>query len=123
MILFYPKNDIHGKRLENAVVTIIPKETIVVFHEPEKLLEYLRKLTTKHRVLIFQASSKAQLLEMSRHNELLDNLKKIFVLPDNSNTLIRAACTLYPSYITNVFSDFVDVLDVLIKIRSGISCQ
>ncbi|MCP4340136.1 MAG: hypothetical protein GY799_14905 [Desulfobulbaceae bacterium] len=121
MILFYPKNDTHGKRLENAVVTIIPKETIVVFHKPEKLLEYLRKLTSNHSVLLFQAASKEQLLEMRRNNELLDNLKKIFVLPDNSNTVIQAACTLYPSYITNVFSNFDDVQDVLRKIKSRVS--
>ncbi len=121
MILFYPKNDIHGKRLENAVVTIIPKETIVVFHEPEKLLEYLRKINSRHRVLLFQAASKEQLLEMRRNNELLDNLKKILVLPDNTKTVIQAACTLYPSYVTNVFSDFDDVQDVRIKIKSRIS--
>jgi Mg/Co/Ni transporter MgtE len=120
MILFYPKNDTHGQRLENAVVTIIPKETIVVFHEREKLLEYLRKLTSKHRVLLFQAVSKDQLLEMLRNNELLDNLKKILVLPDNSSTVIQAACTLYPSNITNVISNFDDVQDVLIKIKSRI---
>ncbi len=121
VILFYPHNDIHGSRLEKAVAPVVQQETIVVFHELVDLLEYLKQPNSKHRVLLFQAVSKDQLQQLGRNSALLDNLKKILVLPDASNTVIQIACTLYPSYITNVFSDYKDVRDVLTKLKSRFS--
>jgi len=117
VILFYPANDHHGRRLENAVGSIIPKETIAVVHEFESLLGLLAQPNNKHRVLLFLAASNDQLQHLSNNIDLLDNLKKILVLPENSKNVIKIACTLYPSYITNVFSDYKDVRDVLTKLK------
>jgi hypothetical protein len=118
VILFYPLNDYHGKRLEKAVVPIIQREKIIVVHKVESLLKLLTQPNNKHRVLLFLAASTDQLEHLSRNIALLDNLKKILVLPEDSKTIRHTACTLYPSYITNVFSDYKDIQDVLIKIKS-----
>ena len=117
MILFYPSNDHHGRRLGNEVAPIFQKEKIVVVHKIESLVKFLTQPNNTHKVLLFLAGSNDQLQQLSNNIDLLDNLKIILVLPDESKTIIHTACTLYPSYMTNVFSDYKDVRDVLIKIK------
>ncbi|MGB3211176.1 MAG: hypothetical protein WBB19_10765 [Desulforhopalus sp.] len=51
----------------------------------------------------------------------MDNLKKIFILPDRSSEIMLAACTIYPTYMTNVAGDFKDVQEVLAKLQSRLS--
>ena len=118
MILFYPHNDDDGIRLENTVAPIVEKETLVVIHEFEILLEYLKRPNSEHKVLLYLAASEEQLQQLCRNVALLDNLKKILVLFDNSSYIMKVACTISPTYMANISNDYKDILDVLTKIKS-----
>ena len=121
MIIFYPYNDHNGKRLENAIATIIRRQPVVVVHELGILLEYLKQPNSEHRVLLFQAGSKEQLQQLGRKSALPTNLKKILILPDQSSSVMQAACQLYPTYMTHVLGDYKDILDILVKLKSRFS--
>ncbi len=119
MILFYSNHNEYGSELQSAVALEAPEnETLEVFHTLKELLDFLRHPFLCHTVLLFYADSFEDLDILEKHRSLVETMKKIFVLPDNEESMVRKALALYPSYLTESASDMSDILSILEKLRN-----
>lgn len=70
-------------------------------------------------IAVFLAASKEELSELVSIRNLLADLRIILVLPDARDDTISKGHTLRPRFLTDVDSDFLDIVAVLGKMFSS----
>ncbi|MBE9582058.1 MAG: hypothetical protein IMF18_10615 [Proteobacteria bacterium] len=110
-----------GERLHRVIEVLVPKREIEIFRTIESLTRRLHRPGLGHNmtIAVFLAASKEELSELVSIRNLLADLRIILVLADAQGDTIAKGHTLRPRFLTDVDSDFLDIVAVLGKMLSS----
>lgn len=119
VLLFAEKDNTECERFQKAIQSIVGPRGLERCRSITGLVERFRApIHCLDAVILLVADSVlfAQLLEMA---DVLAEARLILMFSGEEDQLVGQALTLYPSFIGNVDRDWLDVVEILKKIKNG----
>jgi hypothetical protein len=107
-----------GKQLRKVIKQSLPDEKIEMYQMIISLSQRLRQPKYDLTAIVLHISSKADFLNVLSLRDLLDDLRIIFVLPEDEECLLKKVHELRPRFISYDDGDFSDVAEVLRRMTS-----
>lgn len=101
--------------LERIINDVVPGDDLLVCRSSKDLSQRLRSLGEKYEIAVLVAANTRELEEFVSLEDLLENLRVIFILPDRKKATISKGHKLRPRFLTYMDGDFMDVAAVLKK--------
>ena len=115
-LLFYAsRNDESENRLDAAIRSVSPEETIERFVTLEDFRERLRSIIEPNSIMVLAAVDREELLEMQAFRDMLTEIYIILVLPDREQDTIKLAHLLRPRFLSQTEDDFTDLSRIVAK--------
>jgi hypothetical protein len=115
-LLFYAgKNDKNENKLEAAIRSATPKETIEHFSSLDDLRNRLRSIVEPDSIIVLAAVDRKELLKMQEFRDMLTEIFVILVIPDRLKSTIRLAHLLRPRFLSQTKDDFTDLNKIVSK--------
>jgi len=105
-----------GKKLQNMIRELIPKDCFETFPTIGNLTLQLRKPMNRISIALFLATTRDELRELIKLGDLLDSIQVILVLPDRNTDTLSLGLQLKTSYISDMDGNLSDVASVLKQI-------
>ncbi len=121
LILFIHKNAMErGRCLHDAIAHHFTLSDIQFIHSFRQFETTLRALPAYQpsRIVIILIDSKDQLKRLLAMADLINGMRLVLVLPDESKTMRSMALKLYPRFFTTTNRNFDELCDVLKKMMS-----
>lgn len=113
-IIFYSSAPIEaGERLQKVIEMVISKERLELFRTLKNLELRLRQPAFNPRIAILLASSREELENILSIRGLLEDAKKILIVPDTNPATLTLGHALRPRFLSDCNSDFLDIAAVL----------
>jgi len=115
-IAYISKLNESGKRIRGLLIEQWPdKKSFEIFTSLNRFDSRLRRPTGMEDIGLLFLATVADLNDMLNKRDLLDHLRLVIILPDNSEDTLAKAHLLRPRYLSYWDSNFSDVLLVLGK--------
>jgi hypothetical protein len=119
-LLFYAsRNDESENRLDAAIRSVAPRETVERFVTLEDFRERLRSIVEPNSIMVLAAVDREELLKLQAFRDMLTEIYIILVLPDREDDTIKLAHLLRPRFLSQTKDDFSDLSRIVAQmIRS-----
>lgn len=115
-LLFYSsKNDKNEKRLDAAIRSATPGETIERFSSLADLRDRLRRIVEPDSIMVLAAVDREELLKMQAFRDMLTEIFVILVISDRQESTIKLAHHLRPRFLSQFDDDFMDLNQIVSK--------
>jgi hypothetical protein len=115
-LLFYSgRDDQNKKRLEAAVLKVIPESQIEFFKRLDDFRERLRTPVEPDSIAVLSASDRTELQRLQLLRGLLTEIYVVLVIPDRKKSTIELAHLLLPRFLSQNIDNFIDLSEVLNK--------
>lgn len=114
-LLFYSTDYKQAERLRTIIENKIDNVNMNICRNFDHLDHTLRTVYFFSAVVLM-VTNKEELLELLTIQKMLERMKIILILPDDSDYFIKTACKLYPRFLTESGQNLMEIADVLNKI-------
>lgn len=121
LIVYLPKMDEAGKRLQCLVGELISQDSIELFYTFHGLDVKLKNFSGNRDIALLLASTRQELDELLARRVLLSSLRVVLIIPDREKETISKGHLLRPRYLSFRDGDFSDVAQVLQKLLNTAS--
>ena len=119
-LLFYSGGeDQNAKRLEAAVLQVIPESRVAFFKRLADFRQRLQMPVEPDSIAVLSASNRQELQQMQALRELLPEIYVILVIPDRKKSTIELAHLLLPRFLSQIDDDFTDLSQVVNKMYAN----
>ena len=108
-----------GRKIDELLKTILPKEKIAVYENIDELSRRLKHPGQEGSIGILAPGSRQEILEILARRDLFRDLKTIIIAPDHETETINLAYQLRPRFLTYLNGDMGDLAAVISKIVSS----
>jgi hypothetical protein len=115
LIIYIPKEDESGRRLQEIVAGLVWQDTIEIYYTLTRLFFRLRHADGNEDVALLLASSRKDLEALVGARNLLSGLRIVLVLPDSEQNTIALGHLLRPRFVSTRDQGFSDLSLVLEK--------
>jgi hypothetical protein len=119
LIIYIPKDDESGRRLQEIVARLVWKDTIEIYYALSRLFFRLRHADGNEDMALLLTSSRKDLEALVGAKNLLSGLRIVLILPDSEEATIAQGHLLRPRFISTQGQDFSDLSLVLQKMSKN----
>ncbi len=119
-LLFYSGGeDQNARRLEAAVLQVIPESRVAFFKRLADFRQRLRMPVEPDSIAVLSVSNRQELQRMQALRALLPEIYVILVIPDRKKSTIELAHLLLPRFLSQIDDDFTDLSQVVNKMYAN----
>lgn len=107
-----------GRKLQSALEAVHWGRTLIVLRTLAELTAHLSKPNGHPEIIILLTTCQEELERIIQMKTLLRDRKIILILPDDSREAFAQGCLIFPRFICDLNSNFLDVAAVLEKLTS-----